>query len=51
MQLGVEESLIVADIEVGFGAVIGDEDLTMLERVHRSRIDIEIGVELLHGDA
>ena len=38
----------MADVQVRFGAVVGDEDLTMLERVHRPGIHIEVGVELLH---
>ena len=47
----VEEPLVVADVEVGLGAVLGDEDLTVLERVHRPRVDVEVGVELLHHHA
>jgi hypothetical protein len=38
----------VADVEVGLGAVLGDEDLAVLERVHRAGVDVEVGVELLH---
>ncbi|GAA3557293.1 hypothetical protein GCM10023077_37720 [Mycolicibacterium helvum] len=38
----------MADVEIGFGAVLGDEHLAVLERVHRSRIDVEVRVELLH---
>ncbi|GHG41933.1 hypothetical protein GCM10017567_74590 [Amycolatopsis bullii] len=41
----------MADVEVGLGAVVGDEHLTVLERVHRPGVDVEIGVELLHRDA
>jgi len=41
----------VTDVEVGLRAVIGDEDLTVLERVHRPGIDVQIRVELLHHDA
>ena len=40
----------MADVQVGLGAVVGDEHLTVLERVHRARVDVEVGVELLHGD-
>ncbi len=50
VQLGVEESLVVADVEVGLGSVVCDEDLTVLERVHRPGVDVEVGVQLLHGD-
>ena len=39
------------DVEVGLGAVVGDEDLTVLERVHRAGVDVEVGVELLHHDS
>ena len=31
----VDEALVVADVEVGLGAVLGDEDLAVLERAHR----------------
>ena len=51
VEVDVEEALVVADVEVGLGAVVGDEDLAVLERVHRARIDVQIGVELLHDDA
>ncbi len=40
------EALVVAKIEVGFRPVVGDEDLAVLGRAHRARIDVEIGVEL-----
>ena len=39
-------ALVMAEIEVGLGAVIGDEDLAVLIGAHRARIDIEIRVEL-----
>ena len=45
-----EEPLVVPDIEVRLGAVVGHEDLAVLERVHRARIDVQVGVELLHDD-
>ena len=47
----VQEALVVTDVQVGLGPVLGDEDLTVLERVHRPRVDVEIGVELLHRHA
>ena len=43
----VDEALVVADVEVGLGAVLGDEDLAVLERAHRPRIDVQVRVELL----
>ena len=48
-EVGVQEALVVPDVEVGLGAVVGDEHLAVLERVHRPGIDVEVGVELLHG--
>ncbi len=43
----VDEALVVAQVEVGLGAVVGDEHLAVLERTHGARIDVQIGVELL----
>ena len=44
------EALVVTEIEIRFGAIIGDEDFAMLIRAHRARIDIEIGIELPEAD-
>ena len=49
-QLGMGESLVVAEVEIGLGAVVGDEDLAVLERRHGSGIDVQIGIELLQRD-
>ena len=46
----VDEPLVVAEVEVGLAAVLGDEDLAVLERVHRARVDVDVRVELAHGD-
>ncbi len=45
----VDEALVVAQVEVGLGAVVGDEHLAVLERAHRARVDVEVRVELLDG--
>ncbi|GGC85493.1 hypothetical protein GCM10007418_01590 [Halopseudomonas salina] len=37
-------------IQIGFSAIMGDKDFTMLERTHGARIDIDIGIELEHRD-
>ena len=50
-QVDVEKTLVVSDVEVGLGSVISDKHLTVLERVHRSRVDVEIRVEFLHDNA
>ena len=46
----VGEALVVAQVEVRLGAVVGDVDLAVLVRAHRAGIDVDVGVELLEGD-
>ena len=41
----------MAQVEVGFRAVVEDVDLAMLVRTHRAGIDVDVGVELLEADA
>ncbi len=48
--VGVGEALVVAEVEVGLGAVLGDEHLAVLIGRHRARVDIDVGVELLQPD-
>ena len=43
----VDEALVVSDVEVGLGAVLGHEHLAVLKRAHRPGIDVQIGIELL----
>ena len=40
--LRLDEALVVAQIEVGLGAVFGDEHFAVLERAHGPRIHVEI---------
>jgi hypothetical protein len=40
----------MAKVEIGFGAVVSDEHLTVLIRAHRSRIDVEVWIELPETD-
>ena len=40
------EALIVTEIEIRLGAVVGDEHFAVLIRAHRARVDVEVGVEL-----
>ena len=49
-QVLVDEPLVVAQVEVGLGAVVGDEHLAVLVRRHRPRVDVDVGVELEDGD-
>jgi hypothetical protein len=46
----VDEALVVTDVEVGLGAVLGDEHLAVLEGAHRARVDVQVRVELLGRD-
>ncbi len=47
------EALVMAEVEVGLGAVVGDEHLAVLVGAHRPRIDVEVRIELAqaHGVA
>ena len=49
-ELAVGEALIVAEVEVGFSAVVEHIHLAVLERAHRSRVDVEVGIEFLYPD-
>jgi len=42
---------VVAEVEVGLGAVVGDEDFAVLEGRHGAGVDVEVGVELHEVDA
>ena len=46
----VREALVVAEVEVGLRPVLGHEDLAVLERRHRARVDVDVRVELLERD-
>ena len=46
----VGEALIVAEVQVRLGAILGDEDLAVLVRRHRAGVDVDVRVELLEGD-
>ncbi len=43
-------ALVMTEIEVGLGPIVGHEDLAVLIRRHRPRIDVQIGVELPDAD-
>src|SRR5262249_44443545 len=44
------EALVMAEIEIGLGAVVGHEYFAVLIRRHRSGIEVEIGVEFAETD-
>jgi hypothetical protein len=43
----VDETLVVAEIEVRFRTVFGHEDLTVLIRVHRAGVDVNVRIQFL----
>jgi hypothetical protein len=40
MQVAIQEALVVTDIKVSFGAIIGYEHFTVLKRVHCAWVDV-----------
>src|SRR3569623_127277 len=47
---GADEARVMAEIEIGFGAVVRDEHFTMLERTHRARVHIDVGIQQDESD-
>jgi len=45
-----DETLVVAQVQVSLGAVVGDEHLAVLERRHGARIDVDVRIELDESD-
>jgi hypothetical protein len=45
-QVGVDEALVVTEVQVGLGAIVGDEHLAVLVRRHRPGVDVDVRVEL-----
>ena len=50
VQILVDEALIVAEVEIGLRAVLGDVDLAVLIGAHGAGVHVDVGVELLSGD-
>ncbi len=44
------EAFIVAEVEIGFGAVVEDVHLAVLIGAHGAGIDVDVGVKLLQAD-
>src|SRR5215217_1459214 len=47
----VSEALVMAQVEIGFGAVVSDENFAVLKRRHRTGIDVDVWIELDERDA
>ena len=46
----VNETLVVPKIQVCLRAVVCDEDFPVLDRVHGSRVYVDVRIKFLHGD-
>ena len=44
----VDEALVMAKVEIGLVAILGNKDLAVLERAHGTGVDVEVRVGLLH---
>jgi len=47
---GTDVAFIMAQIQIGLGAIVGDKHLAMLKWAHGTRIHINIGIQFNHGD-
>jgi len=47
---GAHETLVVTKIEVGFGAILGNKYLAVLEWAHGTGIDIDVRIKFQQGD-
>ena len=45
----IDKALVVAKVQVCFGAVISHKHFSVLDRVHGAGVNVDVGVELLHG--
>src|SRR5690606_12008248 len=43
------KTLVMTEVEIGLGAIMGDEHFTVLERAHRAGIDVDVWVKLDHS--
>ena len=48
-QVLIDEPFVVPQVQIGLGAVVGDKDFAVLDRVHGARVDVDVGIEFLHG--
>src|SRR5210317_1526298 len=44
-----DEALVVTKVEVGLCAIFSNENFTMLERAHGTRVYVDVGVQFQHG--
>src|SRR5438105_8832635 len=49
-EVHIEEPLVVAEVQVDLRAVVEDEHLAVLVRIHRPRVDVQVGIDLDRTD-
>ena len=49
-RVGTKSGAEVCLVEVGFASILQDEDLAVLEGIHRARVRVEVGVDLHRRD-
>ena len=47
-QFGPGKPFIVPEIKICFGTIVGNKHLTVLKRIHGTRIHVEIGIQFLN---
>jgi hypothetical protein len=50
-QIDIDDALVVAQVQISLGAVLGYENLPVLIRTHRAGVDIDVGIDLEDTDA
>ena len=49
VQIFIDETLIMAKVQIGFRSILGDEYLSVLDGIHGSGINVDIRIKFLHG--
>ena len=50
-QFGVSEAFVVAEVEIGLSAVVGNIHFAVLIRAHRARIHVQVRIAFLESDS
>ena len=45
----INETFIMTQVKIGLRTVIGDKDFAVLNRIHGAGVNVDVGVEFLHG--
>ena len=49
VQAFINKPLVMSQVQICFRPVVGDKDFTVLNGIHCTRIDIDVGIEFLHS--